>query len=129
MTAHGKVWDFDAVNNEWNILDHSLVSMAVPHFVITSPMDTALWNQGDWVNITWNSQQHTFNTVTIGLFTQKGEKVLTIVHSADDNGLLHWLVDIPVFYSVDTLFELRLSSTAYTHVYSKSGYFRINHPH
>ena len=28
----GKVWDFDSVKNEWNIIDHSSVSMAIRMF-------------------------------------------------------------------------------------------------
>eukprot|EP01084_Bolivina_argentea_P235471 396224_1 len=129
ITPKGKVWDFDSINNEWNILDHSSVSLEVPYFKITSPVDTKLWNCGDWVDISWNSYHHTFNTVLISLYTRKGEKVKVITHSNTDNGHINWLVDIPIWYSVDTLFEIRISSTAYTHLYSKSGYIRIDHPH
>ena len=99
------------------------------YFEITSPANTQLWNQGDTVSIKWNSYHHTFGTVTISLLTRKGEEVRSIAKSADDNGSILWLVDIPIFYSVDTLFQIRISSTAYTHKYSESGFFRINHGH
>merc|ERR1712013_294503 len=104
-------WNFSAPQNEWNRLAHDApgVSLSVPYFEITSPADTALWTQGDWVRIIWSSFHHNFNTVTVALFTRKGQKVRTIAHSADDNGEIGWLVDIPTFFSVDTLFELRMS--------------------
>ena len=97
------------------------------YFEITKPANTELWNQGDTVSILWNSHHHSFATVAISLFTRRGEEVRSIAKSADDKGSIQWLVDIPIFYSVDTLFQIRISSTAFTHTYSESGYFRINH--
>ena len=81
VTPEGKVWDYNATMDEWNILHHTSLSMSVrmytlsiyfdqtlkhcinfvsAHFDITSPAETIIWEQGDWIEITWDSYHHTF---------------------------------------------------------------------
>lgn len=85
---------------------------------------------GNIVSIEWTSSSHSYNTVTLSLWTNKNERVKTICHSCNDTGSVDWLVDIPVWYSVDTLYKIHISSTAFTNTFSESlGYIRINHPH
>ena len=85
---------------------------------------------GDIVTIKWLSYSHSYNTVTLSLWTNKNEKVKTIAHSYNDSGIIDWLVDIPVWYSVDTLYNIHICSTAFTNTFSQSlGYIRINHAH